>query len=125
MKMVQSMIRFHEADLIGVQEALEDQMDDLAQMLPDYAYHGVARDTGKWAEYSSIWYRKSRLEWLEGIDLLAISNAKHPKSRMGCCSEPALSPGPNFETGKQEKSFCISIPTLTIRGKQPGRKVQS
>lgn len=64
--LVQSMIRFHQADLIGVQEALEDQMKDLKKMLPDYGFHGVARDTGKWGEYSAIWYRKSRLTFVEG-----------------------------------------------------------
>ena len=64
--MVESMIRFHQADIVGVQEALPGQMADLGKMLPEYAYEGVARDTGAWGEYAAIWYRRSRLERLEG-----------------------------------------------------------
>ena len=65
-QMVESMVRFYEVDLMGVQEALPDQMEDLKQILPDFGAHGVARDTGRWGEYSAIFYRKSRLELLEG-----------------------------------------------------------
>ncbi|MDX2247704.1 MAG: endonuclease/exonuclease/phosphatase family protein [Bacteroidia bacterium] len=65
--LVESMIRFHEADLIGVQEALENQMTDLKTILPDFGVHGVARDTSlQWGEYSAIFYRRSRFEWLDG-----------------------------------------------------------
>ena len=64
--MVESMIRFYEADLMGVQEALPEQMEDLKSMLPDFGVHGVARDTGRWGEYSAIFYKKSRLEFIQG-----------------------------------------------------------
>lgn len=62
-QMVESMIRFHQADLIGIQEAVESQMADLDKMLPDYGYLGEIRDTD--GEYAAIFYRKSRLELLE------------------------------------------------------------
>lgn len=66
-ELVESMIRYHEADLIGVQEALENQMVDLKSMLPDFGAHGVARDTNlQWGEYSAIFYRKSRFDLIEG-----------------------------------------------------------
>ncbi|MDX2284125.1 MAG: endonuclease/exonuclease/phosphatase family protein [Bacteroidia bacterium] len=64
--LVESMIRFHQADLLGVQEALPSQMDDLGRMLPDFERWGAARDTGAWGEYSALWYRRSRLERLAG-----------------------------------------------------------
>ncbi|MEM7370503.1 MAG: endonuclease/exonuclease/phosphatase family protein [Bacteroidota bacterium] len=76
--LARSMIRFHQADLIGVQEALEDQMSDLSQMLLDFASHGVARDTGKGAEYSAIWYRKSRFDLLEGSTFWLSESPKIP-----------------------------------------------
>ena len=61
-----SMISFHEADLIGVQEALHGQLIDLITLLPNYAYVGVGRDDGKEAgEYAAILYRKSRFSVLE------------------------------------------------------------
>lgn len=61
--LVESMIRFHRADLLGIQEALQSQMNDLAAMLPDYGYMGRIRD--KDGEYAAIFYRKSRLELLQ------------------------------------------------------------
>ncbi len=61
-----SMIRFHQADVIGLQEALKGQLDDLADRLPEYAWFGLGRDDGKAAgEYSCIFYRKDRLELLD------------------------------------------------------------
>ena len=43
---VASVIRFHEADLVGMQEALKGQIDDLEALLPEYAWIGVGRDDG-------------------------------------------------------------------------------
>src|SRR5574341_935321 len=64
--MVASMMRFHRADLTGVQEALKDQMDDLTNLLPEFGWMGVGRDDGKAAgEYSAIFYLKDRFTVLE------------------------------------------------------------
>lgn len=65
-KLVASMIRFHHADLVGVQEALKRQLDDLAVLLPEYSWVGVGRADGKASgEFSAILYRKSRFKSLE------------------------------------------------------------
>jgi endonuclease/exonuclease/phosphatase family metal-dependent hydrolase len=54
---VASQILFHKTQILGVQEALHDQMVDLQQLLPGYNYTGVARDDGKTkGEYSAIFY---------------------------------------------------------------------
>ncbi|MEM9935217.1 MAG: endonuclease/exonuclease/phosphatase family protein [Bacteroidota bacterium] len=64
-EMVRSMISFYEADLVGVQEALYEQLTDLTYLLPQYDYLGVGRDDGKKAgEFAAIIYRKSRLSVL-------------------------------------------------------------
>ncbi|MEL6593794.1 MAG: endonuclease/exonuclease/phosphatase family protein, partial [Bacteroidota bacterium] len=63
---VESMLHYHNPDLLGVQEALEGQMQDLKKMLPAYQAHGVARDTGAWGEYSAIFYRSAKLELEKG-----------------------------------------------------------
>lgn len=62
---VASQILFHETHLLGVQEALHDQMVDLQQSLPSYKYVGGARDDGKEkGEYSAIFYDTTRLQML-------------------------------------------------------------
>lgn len=58
-----TVIRFHDADIFGVQEALYNQMQDLLTLLPEYSYVGVGRDDGKQAgEFSAIFYKKDRFE---------------------------------------------------------------
>lgn len=57
---VASVILFHQADLVGVQEALHEQITELSASLPGYEWIGVGRDDGKQAgEYSAIFYRSS------------------------------------------------------------------
>lgn len=59
-------ILWHETQILGVQEALHNQMMDLQARLPDYAYVGVGRDDGKTAgEYSAIFYKKALFEVIE------------------------------------------------------------
>ncbi|HJS53587.1 MAG TPA: endonuclease/exonuclease/phosphatase family protein [Chitinophagaceae bacterium] len=58
-----SQILFHNVHLLGVQEALHEQMMDLSQSLSRYKYAGVARDDGiTKGEYSAIFYDTTRLK---------------------------------------------------------------
>lgn len=58
---VVALITKYNPDIIGVQEALHHQLQDLIKMLPDYSYCGVGRDDGKEkGEYSAILFRNSR-----------------------------------------------------------------
>jgi len=53
-------------DVVGMQEVLHNQLNDLTSTLEDYAYVGVGREDGKTkGEYSPIFYRKSALNLLE------------------------------------------------------------
>lgn len=62
---VTGLLRFHEADIFNVQEALPEQMDDLTAMLPDFDHVGVGRDDGKRAgEHMGVFYKKNRFEKL-------------------------------------------------------------
>ncbi len=61
---VASMIRFHGADLVGVQEALPEQLEDLDARLPHFGRFGVGRAADRRGEASAIFYRKSRFEVL-------------------------------------------------------------
>jgi len=61
-----SMISFHKAELIGIQEALKDQIDDLVLLLPGYSWYGLGRDDGKEAgEFMAVFYSDDRLELLD------------------------------------------------------------
>ena len=61
---VKALIRYHEFDIVGTQEGLADQIDELAQM-EEFDHVGVGRDDGKRAgEHSAIFFRKSRFALL-------------------------------------------------------------
>src|ERR1044072_931710 len=60
-------VLFHEAQLLGVEETLYDQITDLQERLPQYKYIGVGRDDGKTkGEFSAIFYDTTRLQLLQG-----------------------------------------------------------
>jgi endonuclease/exonuclease/phosphatase family metal-dependent hydrolase len=61
------LIKEKNPDLLGVQEALVNQVKDMDSLLQDYETYGVGRDDGKdKGEYSAIFYKRSRFSFLEG-----------------------------------------------------------
>ena len=69
--LVASTIRYHEADIIGVQEAFRRQLDEMTTDLPEYGWFGLCRTDGSVlpdpdGEFSAILYRKDRFERLDG-----------------------------------------------------------
>lgn len=63
---VASLVRFHGADVVGVQEALAHMLTDLDARLPGFARVGVGRTDGqKRGEFSAILYRTDRLALLD------------------------------------------------------------
>ena len=60
-EMVFEVIRDHPSDVVGLQEALRFQMDEIREAHPVYGEIGVAREDGnRDGEYSSILYRTDR-----------------------------------------------------------------
>ncbi|RYD23692.1 MAG: endonuclease/exonuclease/phosphatase family protein [Verrucomicrobiaceae bacterium] len=56
---IAGLIRFHEFDVLGTQEAFHHQLLDLQKLLPNYAYVGCGRNDGKEAgEHAAIFFRK-------------------------------------------------------------------
>ncbi len=65
--LVADLIRRHEPDLIGLQEAELYQARDLIKLLGEYDWIGVGRDDGKeQGEATAILFRKSRFELVSG-----------------------------------------------------------
>ena len=80
---VVSTIRFHEPDVIGLQEALLDQLEDLETHLPDYSWIGVGREDGEASgEFSAILFRE---ETLHAVDsgTFWLSEAPHVVGSVG------------------------------------------
>ena len=57
------MIRDNNIDILGTQEVLLNQLNDLKERLPEYTAIGVGRDDGKEAgEFSAIFYKKDKFK---------------------------------------------------------------
>jgi endonuclease/exonuclease/phosphatase family metal-dependent hydrolase len=60
-EMVGGLLRFHEADIFGLQEALHGQILDIQKQLPEYEWFGVGRDDSeKGGEFSPVFYNPSK-----------------------------------------------------------------
>jgi endonuclease/exonuclease/phosphatase family metal-dependent hydrolase len=62
---VASLIRFHGFDVLGIQEGLINQLEDISTVLSEYARYGKGRDDGGNAgEHAAIFYKKERFNLL-------------------------------------------------------------
>ncbi len=63
---VSALIRFHDFDIIGTQEGLLHQLQDMQKELPAYHYFGAGRDDAKTkGEHSAIFYKKEKFAVLD------------------------------------------------------------
>lgn len=62
-EMVFELLRKHKSDLVGLQEALKFQIDEIIKAVPVFGMVGVGRDDGKTkGEYSAILYNRERFK---------------------------------------------------------------
>lgn len=63
---VANFILANNLDVVGMQEVLHNQLEDLKTRLPEYAEVGVGRDDGKTeGEYAPIFFKKDRFDVLD------------------------------------------------------------
>lgn len=103
---VADVIRFHKADLIGVQEAQNNQLKDLENLLPGFAWCGAGRDDGKsGGEYSAILYLKSRFKLLE-CETFWLSETPEKAGKKGWDADyPRIVTWAKFEVKNTKKTF--------------------
>ncbi len=64
-----NLIRFHDFDVVGIQEGLINQLEDLSKALPQYTRYGIGRDDGKASgEHSAIYFKKDKFKLLNSGD---------------------------------------------------------
>ena len=74
-----NLIRFHGFDVLGIQEGLFNQLNDISNALPEYSRYGKGRDDGKDAgEHSAIFYKKDRFTLLKSGDFWLSENPDQP-----------------------------------------------
>lgn len=66
---VAALVQFHDFDVFGTQEGLQNQLDDLKAALPGYAYYGIGRDDGQAkGEHAAVFYKTGKFKLLKSGD---------------------------------------------------------
>ncbi|GAP70739.1 metal-dependent hydrolase, endonuclease/exonuclease/phosphatase family [Bacteroidales bacterium 6E] len=65
-EMVTGLLKFHDADIFGLQEALIGQIEDISTRMPSFKWFGTGRDDGKMGgEFSPIFYNSEKFELVD------------------------------------------------------------
>jgi endonuclease/exonuclease/phosphatase family metal-dependent hydrolase len=103
-----SQIKFHNVHILGVQEALHDQMMDLSQSLTEFKFAGVARDDGKTkGEYSAIFYDTVRLKLLESSTFWLSLTPAIPGSKSWDAAITRIVTWAKFRDAKTKRTFFV------------------
>lgn len=64
-ELVFDVFRNHQPQIVGIQEALDFQIEEIKSATPQYAHLGIGRDPNSTGEYSAILYLKDRFDVIE------------------------------------------------------------
>lgn len=111
-------VAFLAPDVLGVQEALPQQLAYLEERLPAYAYLGVGRDGGdKAGEHTALFYRRDRLRVLSSATFWLSETPTVPS--MGWdAAYPRICTYARFEDRKSGRKFWIFNTHLDNKGSQ-------
>ena len=118
-----SQVLFHDVDLLGVQEALHNQMVDLKERLPQFRYVGVGRDDGKErGEYSAIFYDTTRLQALQSGTFWLSLTPEVPGSKSWDAAITRIVTWARFKDRKKGKIFYAFNTHFDHLGKEARRE---
>jgi endonuclease/exonuclease/phosphatase family metal-dependent hydrolase len=117
-ELVASVIRFHKADIIGVQEALEHQIQDLMELLPGYDWVGVGRNEDGGGEFSAILYRSSVVTVKVAQTFWLSESPDEPGSQSWDSSLPRIATWAHFVTSSEERELFVLNTHFDHRGEQ-------
>lgn len=104
---IANMIRFHEMDVVGIQEGLDHQVYDLSEGLRNYDYVGVGRDDGKEkGEFSAIFYNRDKVKVLDS-DTFWLSEDTSQPNRGWDAQLPRICTWAKFESLESGKQFYV------------------
>src|SRR5690606_657317 len=102
-----NMIKFHEMDIIGIQEGLNHQVFNLSEGLPEYGYVGVGRDDGaEKGEFSAIFYNKEKVKVLESNTFWLSEDTTQPNKGWDA-QLPRICTWAKFESLETGKQFFV------------------
>ncbi|MCE6992635.1 endonuclease/exonuclease/phosphatase family protein [Dyadobacter sp. CY323] len=113
---VAGLVKYHKADVLGVQEAQPSQMTDLETLLPEYAWYGVPRVSGKSGEFTAIFYRRDRYELVSSGTFWYSETPNVKESKSWDAFYPRTASWCKLKDKKSKKTFFIFNTHLDHRG---------
>ena len=114
-------IKFNDPDIIGIQEGLPGQVEDMKSMLKEYAFIGQGRDGGNNGEYSALFYKTGKFSLLEqGTFWLSDTPAKVSKGWDAAFNR--ICTYGLFKTRKGHKKFWVFNTHLDHQGEEARNK---
>ena len=110
------LIQYHGADIIGMQEANFEQIDDLEKRLPDYGWYGVARMAGPTGECTPIFYRRDRYKLLDSGTFWYSETPEVKESKSWDAFYPRIASWGKFLDKKTKKQFFFFNTHFDHRG---------
>ena len=112
------LIQHYDADIIGIQEGLHNQVDYLNNALNGYSYVGVGRDDGQQkGEYSAIFYNSDKFKVLK-TNTFWLSETPEKVSVGWDASLERICTYALFENVRTKKQFWVFNTHFDHRGKQ-------
>lgn len=112
---VAEFIQREKLDIVGMQEVLHNQLEDLKTRLPEYAEVGIGREDGKQkGEYAPIFTVKTVSNYWTVIHSGCLNIRTVWDSSVGTVPVPELLHGQNWKIKVPEKSSWPSILTWTM-----------
>lgn len=102
------LLNYHEPDIIGVQEALKHQIDDMLSGLDHFKKIGVGRDDGKQqGEYSAILYNAEKFTLLDS-GTFWLSTTPEKVSTGWDAALPRICTWARFEDGQGDRFYIFN-----------------
>lgn len=119
---VASMFRFHNNDLVGTQEGLFTQLEDLDEMLPEFDWVGIGRDAGdERGEFCAIYYRTDRFELIENDTFWLSETPDEPGSQGWDAALPRIVTWARLLDKKNGRRFIVFNTHFDHRGQEARR----
>ncbi len=103
---VADQISFHRPEVLGVQEALPEQIDYLNARLRNYAYVGEGRDGGRAGEFSAIFFDRGRLA-VEGSGTFWLSETPDTPSKSWDAAYPRVCTWAHFRDRETSETLWV------------------
>lgn len=81
--LVMGVIEEHQPDIVGLQEALQFQLDAVLESFPEFESIGIGRDPGGEGEYAAILYLRERFEELDSGTFWLSETPEVPSTHWG------------------------------------------